>query len=210
MMANNTMENYQGIGNYFGNAAIENKINSLMKYNPLEMQLNQLQPLAEPEDPPETLYTPWGVWLHWRDPLHKIDQKFDAAHVVRTGMAAEDILHYAHYVPVIGDKEHARGKEDVHEAYGMGIEYDYTHDSELYNSGINVGKEIEEPGGVEITDVADAANEDEALDADVEIGLDEINTVEDKKELGIHDNKQAETNLNPKLEAQLTRIFEKI
>jgi len=167
-----------------------------------------MQMPQEAEDPPETLYTPWGVWLHWRDPLHRIEQKFDAAHLVREGMVAEDILHHAHYVPVIGDKEHVGDKEDGHKAYGMGIEYDYSHDSELYDSGINVGKEIEESGSVEITDVADAANEDEALDDDMEIDLDEINTVEDKKE--IHDNKRAKTNLNPKLEVQLTIIFEKI
>jgi len=196
------MKNYQlGMANH-SSSGIERMINFSMPYNHLEMQLNQNQLLQEPEDRPETFHTPWGVWLHWRDALHHIDQTYDAKHVVRTGMVAEDILHYAHYVPVIGENDHTP------ESYGMSLEYDYSQESELYNLGINIVKGIEESGSVEIIDPADAANE-EPPDADMETDLDEINAVEDEKGHIIHDNKQPGTGLNLKLEAQLTIIFEK-
>ncbi|MCH8329538.1 MAG: hypothetical protein IIB81_04050, partial [Nanoarchaeota archaeon] len=59
---------------------IENILSLSPQYNSLESQLNQIQ--AEPEDPPETMHTPWGVWRHWRDALHSIDEKYDAEHIV--------------------------------------------------------------------------------------------------------------------------------
>ena len=124
-----------GTGNYSGiltaNAGLENRL-YFFQYGPLESQLNQIQPLQEPEDPPETMHTPWGIWRHWRDPLHSIDERFDAEHIVRRGRAAEDILHNAHYVPVIGDHDH---KE---KAYEMNLEYDDPAQLEVYNSKINL------------------------------------------------------------------------
>ena len=128
-MPTNMMEtaNYNGI--LTANAGLENMLN-FHQYNSLEAQINQIQ--AEPEDPPETMHTPWGIWRHYRDALHSIDERYDAEHLVRKSHPAEDILHEAHYVPVIGDHDH---KE---ETYEMNIEYDDPIQLEVYNSKINL------------------------------------------------------------------------
>ncbi len=196
-------ENYQsGFGSYSGMANIESKINLSMQYNPLEMQLSRLQPLAEPEDPPETLHTPWGIWLHWRDPLHKIHQRFDAEHVVRTGMAAQDILHYAHYVPVIGEHEH------IAESYEMKFEYDYSHELGIYNAEMHLGKEIEESGNAEAINTFADASEEKPLNTETE--SDEAETPnESNEEPNAKNNESQESDLNLELERELTIIFDK-
>ncbi|MBI3034979.1 hypothetical protein HYY71_01530 [Candidatus Woesearchaeota archaeon] len=79
-----------------------------------------MRPAEELEDPPETLHTPWGVWLHHRDALHGIEQRYDTEHMLRAARAADDILHYANYVPKIGKDEQ---EIDSHE---LNFEYNYS------------------------------------------------------------------------------------
>ena len=133
-MPTDTMSNGSYIGILTANAGLENRLNfhqyNSHQYNSLEVQINQIQ--AEPEDPPETMHTPWGIWRHYWDALHRIDEMFDAEHLVRKSRPAEDILHEAHYVPVIGDHDHKV------EAYEMNIEYDDPVQLEVYNSKINL------------------------------------------------------------------------
>ena len=38
----------------------------------------------EIEDPPESIKTPWKLWRDKRDPLHKIEEKFDTAHMIKS------------------------------------------------------------------------------------------------------------------------------
>jgi|SRR3989344_4826678 len=113
-MLTDTINNGSYAGILTAYAGLENRLN-FHQYNSLEAQINQIQ--AEPEDPPETMHTPWGIWRHFRDILHSIDEKFDAEHVVRKGRAAEDILHNAHYAPVIGDNEHGKESYETHVEY---------------------------------------------------------------------------------------------
>ena len=76
------------------NSSIETKLGFSLLYGPLENKVSMMPALEEEaEDPPETLHTPWGIWLHWRDPMHRVNQRFDTAHLIRTGMPAEDIIH---------------------------------------------------------------------------------------------------------------------
>ena len=205
MMNSAIAENYQsGFGSYFGTASIENKINSLMKYNPLEMQLNQLQPLAEPEDPPETLHTPWGIWLHWRDPLHKIHQRFDTEHVIRTTKAAEDILHYAHYVPIIEGPEH----EHIH-SYQMNFAYEYVDEMQLYN----FSAEIDDTEGLNAEDVEilHAVESENAVDLEHSISEEpeEFEDDESVEQMEISQRKDIPSN-EITFEKQLLRIFESL
>lgn len=98
-------------------------------YNPLGIQANEL------EDPPETLHTPWGVWLHHRDALHRIDQRYDTKHMLRAARAADDILHYANYVPKIGEDEQKI------ESNELNFEYNYSHEVFAYNVNIEPEEE---------------------------------------------------------------------
>lgn len=177
---------------------IENILSLSPQYNSLESQLNQIQ--AEPEDPPETMHTPWGVWRHWRDALHSIDEKYDAEHTVRKGHAAEDILHNAHYVPVIGDPEH---KE---ESYEMNFEYDDPIQLEVYNSKINLeysAMDFEE----EIENKEIPINEESE---DNSVGLEDKDVDEESKEPNSAEPQSSKNNINLEVETELTRIFEKI
>ncbi len=202
MMNSAIAENYQsGFGSYSGMANIESKINFSMQYNPLEMQLSQLQPLAEPEDPPETLHTPWGIWLQWRDPLHKIHQRFDAAHVVRTGMAAEDILHYAHYVPVIGEHENIQSHE-------LKFEYDYSSETQIYAA--NIALENNAKGEHDETAGAIADTEENFADAE-DIAMDNAENFPDEPEqIRVDGNKHPLTSFNSALEEQITKLVERL
>src|SRR3989338_4948622 len=118
-------------------AGIESLVSMGTMYSRLETQI-MLQEPEEAEGPPEPLHTTWGVWLHKWDALHSIDQRHDTEHVLRTIRAADDILHYYHYVPVIGDHEH------IHESYEMGFEYDYSNEEMLYNANIDLDEETTE------------------------------------------------------------------
>src|SRR3989338_4224027 len=106
---------------YYAKTGIESLVSLVIPYGHLENQIIRMQEPEEAEDPPETLHTTWGIWLHKRDPLHGIDQRYDTEHVLRTLRSGDDILHYYHYVPVIGEDEH------IIESYGMGFEYDYSN-----------------------------------------------------------------------------------
>ncbi len=106
-----------------------------MAYNPISIQLPQQ--MLQPEDPPETLHMPWGIWLHKRDPLHSIHQRYDTEHLIRTTRVAEDILHYARYAPIIEgpDHEHSHGHEAI--SYASKFEYDSFDGQKVY--GIESG-----------------------------------------------------------------------
>lgn len=135
-----TIRESNPISNLYANGAgIENKLAASSLVNPLERQVIQMPLYAEEaEDPPETLHTTWGIWLHKWDALHAIDQKYDTEHVLRTTRAADDILHYYHYVPVIGEHEH------IIESYEMGFEYDYSNEEILYNASVKLDEESDE------------------------------------------------------------------
>ena len=83
---------------------------SFSAYKPIEL-----------EDPPETLHTPWGIWIHNRDALHRIEQRYDTEHMLRAARAAEDILHYANYVPKIGNDEDEIKPSEIN------FDYNYMH-----------------------------------------------------------------------------------
>lgn len=98
----------------------------------------EMQAAGEVEDPPETLHMAWGLWLHHRDALHRLEQKYDTEHVLRNARAADDILHYLDYVPKIGHDEH---KIEAH----SGIEYDYMEEDAIYNAETSLKEETDEP-----------------------------------------------------------------
>src|SRR3989338_498137 len=128
---------------YSNKSSIECIVSFLPNKITLENHLAQAirSSLEYMDDPPETLHTPWGVWLHHWDALHSIDQKYDAEHMIRTGMVAEDIIHYYHYVPIIG--EHER----VPESYELSLEYDYSSQKEIYSLNQGLDEEsVESPG----------------------------------------------------------------
>jgi len=184
--------NYNGI--LTANAGLENMLN-FHQYNSLEAQINQIQ--AEPEDPPETMHTPWGIWRHYRDALHSIDERYDAEHLVRKSHPAEDILHEAHYVPVIGDHDH---KE---ETYEMNIEYDDPIQLEVYNSKINLkySAEIDVKEGMKNENTKISTNtetEDDSIE--VESSIDEkpeeqSSDESQKKNFDLEPKKELTTNL---------------
>ena len=126
-------------------AGIENRALFPVHYSPLENRINELQIAQDAEDMPEPIYSTWGIWIHKRDPLHSIHQKFDTAHVIRSAKAAEEILHYAHYVPIIEGPDH----EAVPISYGMSLEYDYAGEIELYTIAIN--RASEDVGDIRLT-----------------------------------------------------------
>lgn len=193
-------ENYNGsLPNNIlsGTNSIENRLN-FSQYNLLENQLNQI---AEPEDPPETMHTPWGIWRHWRDALHSIDERYDTEHVLRKGRAAEDILHNAHYVPVIGDPEH---KE---ESYEMNLEYDDPVQLEVYNSKINLKEYHAEMDFEEI--------EDQSMESPVNTETEDDSIDSESKDIDEERKEQNSTetprkNINSEDETELTKIFEKV
>lgn len=118
------------------NYKISATLNFAANYNPLESQVAEIQTINEPEDPPETLHTPWGVWLHHRDPLHRIEERFDAAHLIRTARAAEDILHLYHYVPIIGEYEPAKPHTEK-------FEYEHAYRDKTLYFGLSFGEDAE-------------------------------------------------------------------
>ena len=159
--------------------------------------------MGEPLDPPETCHTPWGIWLHWRDPLHAIDQKYDTEHIIRTTMVAEDILHYAHYVPIIGEHEHKI------ESYEMGFEYDYLDEEPLPIYDANGVLNEEETEGID-----SASDEMHKLDNDLQEDVkvsenrdEDVNFEDDKEENLVIKQKN---NLLSKIDKGLMRIIEKI
>lgn len=176
------------------NSSIENKLSFSLLYGPLENQVSMMSALeGEAEDPPETLHTTWGVWLHKWDALHGIDQRYDIEHVLRTIRAADDILHYYHYVPVIGEHGH------VHESYEMNFEYNYSNEEAIY-------------GVKEAFDEETAEDSEIALDSDLgeDSNLANQNHDEDLdgKESIPMDNEQ-KTDIDSELETKLAKIFEK-
>src|SRR3989338_8608860 len=201
-----------GINNLGVGTGIENKAVYSINYSPLENSIIEPQISQEAEDMPEAIHTPWGIWIHKRDPLHSIHQRFDTEHLIRTGMVAEDILHYANYAPII------EGLDDEHtvESHGVVFEYDYSHDLGLYNAEINFEREIEESKNLEVTnafatDTFAVASEEKPFDTETE-----SNEAETSETLNVSDEKpQAKNNkihksdLNLGLEEKLTIIFEK-
>ena len=192
---------YSGI--LTANASLENRLN-FHRYSSLDSITTQMQ-YADVEDPPETMYMPWGVWRRWRDALHSIDERLDAEHLIRKGRPAEDILHHAHYVPVIGEKEH---KE---EAYEMNIEYDDPIQLEVYNSKINLvySAEMDFEEGVKDENTKISINtkiEDDSIEDDsIDLGGKDI---EEKPEEQSSDEIQKK-DFNLDSEKELTKIFEK-
>jgi len=51
----------------------------------------------EIEDPPESIKTPWKLWKDKRDPLHKIEEKFDTEHMIRSYKWDLELLHSLAY-----------------------------------------------------------------------------------------------------------------
>ena len=155
---------------YGATNGIESLISLGMPYGHLESQIIQIQESEEAEDPPETLHTTWGIWLHKRDPLHNLDQRYDMEHVLRTLRPGDDILHYYHYVPVIGDHEH------IHESYGMSFEYDYSNEEMIYNANISTDEETDDAEITPDTEPGEDANlinkeNDEEPDAEEKIPM---------------------------------------
>ncbi|MBI2660043.1 hypothetical protein HYX07_02685 [Candidatus Woesearchaeota archaeon] len=91
-------------------------------------------PVEEVEDPPETLHMAWGLWLHHRDALHRLEQRHETNHVLRNARAADDILHYLNYVPKIGHDEHQIEHNEI------SFDYDYLHEDALYNVEVKKSK----------------------------------------------------------------------
>lgn len=183
MLTDMMNSSYNGIST--ANASLECML-SISQYSPLETQV------AELEDPPETLHMPWGTWRHSRDMLHSIDEKYDAEHVVRKGLVAEDILHNAHYVPVIGEDNH-KG-----EHYEMNLDYNDLEELKTYNSKINLEYstiDFEE----ELEDKKIPINE-ETEDDSIDL---EKNIEEEPTEI-------PEKKLNPEDEMELVRLFEEL
>jgi|TARA_Y100000310_G_scaffold333637_1_gene411587 hypothetical protein len=142
----------------------------------LETQIMQNPELEEVEDPPETLHTPWGIWLHSWDALHGIDQRYDTEHVLRTARAADDILHYYHYVPIIGENDH------IHKTYEMNIEYDYSHEEPTYNANINLEEEdVEEVETIIDIDIGEEDDNLHIFNQDEEHDKDEKEVIQDPK-----------------------------
>jgi len=143
------------------------------------------------------MHTPWGIWRHYRDALHSIDERYDAEHLVRKSHPAEDILHEAHYVPVIGDHDH---KE---ETYEMNIEYDDPIQLEVYNSKINLkySAEIDVKEGMKNENTKISTNtetEDDSIE--VESSIDEkpeeqSSDESQKKNFDLEPKKELTTNL---------------
>ena len=174
------------------NSSIETKLGFSLLYGPLENKVSMMPALEEEaEDPPETLHTTWGVWLHKRDDLHGIDQKYDIVHVLRTIRAADDILHYYHYVPVIGEHE------PMHESYEMNFEYNYSNEEAIY-------------GFKESFDEETAEDSETAVDLDEDSNLASQSHDEElgEKENIPMDNKQ-KTDIDFELEKELAKILEK-
>lgn len=176
------------------NSSIENKLNFSLLYSPLENQVNGTPILKEePEDPPETMHTPWGVWLHKWDALHGIDQKYDTEHVLRTTRAADDILHYYHYVPVVGEHGH------MHELYEMNFEYNYSNEEAIYGIKEAFAEETAEDSEIALDfDLGEDStlanqNHDEELDGKEDIPVDT----------------EQKTDIDFELEKNLAKIFEK-
>lgn len=48
---------------------------------------------VEIEDPPESIKTPWKLWKDKRDALHKIEEKFDTEHMIRSYKWDQELLH---------------------------------------------------------------------------------------------------------------------
>jgi hypothetical protein len=128
------------------------------------------------EDPPEPIHTVWGLWLHQRDPIHSIDQRYDTEHVLRSQRWAEDILHYYHYVPVIDGPDH----EPPHEVYESNFEYEYHHQELIYDAHGSEGDE-------ELPDIAGAESElEESVEEHAE-AEDELPDGEDERDSGMDD-----------------------
>lgn len=211
-MPTDTMNNGSYTGILTANASLENRLN-FHQYNPLEAQINQIQ--AEPEDPPETLHTPWGIWRHYWDALHRIDEMFDAEHLVRKSHPAEDILHEAHYVPIIGDPVYKK------ESYGMSMEYDDDAQLEAYNSKINLAKI--NLGYFAETDFKEEMQDESAgisMNAETEessIGLEIKNIGEKPEEISLYDRfqdrakkKSFDLKSGKKLTKHLRNIFKQV
>ncbi len=196
-----------GMSNSGLGAGIENKALPSINYSPLESSINGLQPAQNPEDMPEAVYTPWGIWIHKRDPLHSIIQRFDTEHMIRSAKAAEDILHYAHYVPVVEGPNH----ETAYVPYGVNLKYDYSREIELYNFAINLafgGAEdikltvSEEPFILLDEDSAKTGNKpDEPVDR-----LEEPEEPAGMLKAGTSDKKRALKNFNLAVEEQTLRL----
>ena len=178
------------------NRSIESTLGfSLFYDSSLDGMINRMQILdsEEAEDPPETMHTPWGVWLHKWDALHSIDQKYDTEHVLRTTRAADDILHYYHYVPVIGEHRH------MHESYEMNLEYNYLNEEAIY--------------GVKETFDEETA-EDSEITLDFDLGEDSnLANQSHDEELDGKENIPADNgqkaDIDSELEKELAKIFEK-
>ncbi len=162
-------------------------------YNALEKQINEIQSPKEPEDPPETMHTPWGTWLRWRDPLHSIEQRFDTGHVLRTTRAAEDILHYYHYVPVIGEHEHR------YESYGINVKYDYSHQEIIYNVGMELKEDTSD------TEIS-SSNPQETVDFNDKENV----SLENNEEKNSVIDKNPKNNIDFRFKKEVMKILEKI
>lgn len=147
----------------------------------------EIQAAGEVEDPPETLHMAWGLWLHHRDALHRLEQKYDTEHVLRNARAADDILHYLDYVPKIGHDEHKA------EPHASNLEYDYLHEDFVYNAETSANEETDEPktpasAGLEEEveqEIANSGNEheDEPKDLPIITAQKESPVLELKKDL---------------------------
>lgn len=120
-----------------------------------------MQPAEEPEDPPETLHFAWGLWLHHRDALHRIEQQHDITHVLRNARAADDILHYLDYVPKIGHDEHNI------EIVQKDFDYLYSHEEQEYTAHLQFEEDVqgtETAIGILEEEITDHGKNDEMKD----------------------------------------------
>ena len=176
----------------FNTGGIE-EILRFSNYKPLGRQVNEIRPAEKLEDPPETLHTPWGVWLH-RDPLHRIEQRYDTEHMLRAARAADDILHYANYVPKIGKDE-----QNI-ESHEPNFEYNYSHEGLTYN----VSTKLEEE------DVKDVET---AIDIRLEDSVNSDNKheeIEHNEEENLSIDGNSKDNSGTKFKKDLIRIIEKL
>ena len=201
-----------GINNLGVGTGIENKALSPMHYSPLENSIIEPQLSQEAEDMPEAIHTPWGIWIHKRDPLHSIHQRYDTEHMIRSAKAAEDILHYAHYVPIIEGPDH----EAAPISYGLSFEYDYSGGMELYAFTINQAHEDAED--IELTLGDKALSEEPLIMLDKDrVKIDnETNESEEQEETAhmlkaeISDKKNTLKNFNLAAEEQILRVIESL
>lgn len=180
------------------NRGIEERLN--FGYNILDRQNAIQNPglLEEADDPPEAVLTTWGIWRRWRDPLHRIEEKYDIVDMIRAARAVDDIIHHLYYVPVIGNHE------NLPKSYKIDVEHDSSYALQEPIYAANIDFEEENINSVEITFNVkfdeDASNLENA----------EHNEAEHIKEEKLPAINELKNNYDFESKKSLMKIFEKI